>query len=105
MWQNTHNPTGRVFDDDVVESLFHDKSPIGERISVLGHNYLVIGTFAEDGPEQCSGLPVARYRPSELSALFAASFAPVVETRREHRTPTGGVQPFSWVALRRDERP
>ena len=34
---------------------------------------LVVGTFAEDGPEQCSGLPVARYDADALVAELGGS--------------------------------
>jgi SAM-dependent methyltransferase len=60
---------------------------------------VVIGTFAADGPEQCSGLPVARYDPYDLAAVFGEQFQVVEHRREEHHTPTGGVQPFTWVAM------
>ncbi len=61
---------------------------------------LVVGTFATDGPEQCSGLPTSRYDAEGLVAAFGEGFE-VVETRRtEHHTPWGSVQPFTWVVLR-----
>ena len=50
--------------------------------------HLIIATFAEDGPRQCSGLPVMRYDAAALSAEFAAAtelanlFAVVVERNR-----------------------
>ena len=62
---------------------------------------IVLGTFALDGPEQCSGLPTARYDGPSLSAQFAPAFT-CEETRREvHRTPWGADQAFTWVVLRR----
>ncbi len=62
---------------------------------------LVMGTFAEDGPEYCSGLPVARYSAIELTDLLRGRFD-VIDARREiHTTPTGVQQPFTWVAARR----
>ena len=62
---------------------------------------VVLGTFALDGPEQCSGLPTARYDGPSLAAQFAAAFT-CEETRREvHRTPWGADQAFTWVVLRR----
>ena len=30
--------------------------------------FLIVATFAIDGPTHCSGLPVARYGPDELAA-------------------------------------
>lgn len=66
---------------------------------------VVIGTFAEDGPESCSGLPTARYTPEALAAELGAGPASglrvVAQRREEHHTPWGAVQPFTWLALRR----
>ncbi|MFI5959325.1 class I SAM-dependent methyltransferase [Cryptosporangium sp. NPDC051539] len=59
---------------------------------------MVIGTFAADGPTQCSGLPTARYTPQELAAEFPR-LELVDSARQEHRTPGGGLQPFTWVLL------
>jgi SAM-dependent methyltransferase len=57
----------------------------------------VIGTFAEDGPSHCSGLPVRRYAAADLVALLGDVH--VVERRRAvHQTPAGVDQPFTWVA-------
>jgi len=62
----------------------------------------VVATFAPDGPEQCSGLPVRRYDADGLvQALDATTWAPVLAERRVHRTPWGSEQPFTVVAVRR----
>jgi len=63
---------------------------------------LVIGTFAEDGPESCSGLPVVRYDADALAAVFGDDFTRVDTRRAEHHTPWDSIQPFTWVVLRRD---
>lgn len=59
---------------------------------------VIMGTFASDGPDQCSGLPVARYSPEELAGAIGADFDILAVRREVHTTPTGAVQPFSWVA-------
>jgi Methyltransferase domain len=65
---------------------------------------VVIATFADDGPERCSGLPVARYSEDDLIGLLGDRFVPA-ETRREtHFTPAGTGQPFTWVAGRMADR-
>ena len=61
----------------------------------------VVATFAPDGPESCSGLPVTRYDADGLAAAFGEAFAPEHSEREEHVTPWGAVQPFTWVVLRR----
>ena len=59
---------------------------------------VIVATFAADGPEVCSGLPVRRYSATDLTAAFGSGFRQV-ETRREvHVTPRGALQPFTWVA-------
>jgi SAM-dependent methyltransferase len=63
---------------------------------------LVIATFAADGPDHCSGLPTARYSPEGLLAALGEGHWDLIMQRREaHRTPSGSVQPFTWLALRR----
>lgn len=63
----------------------------------------VIGTFAEDGPTDCSGLPVRRYSQDDLVALLGD--VEVVARRREvHRTPGDADQPFTWLAGRLGDR-
>jgi trans-aconitate methyltransferase len=61
----------------------------------------VLATFAPDGPDHCSGLPVMRYDPDGLAALLGAKWRLVRSEREEHTTPAGAVQPFTWVTLRR----
>lgn len=63
--------------------------------------HAVIGTFALDGPERCSGLPVVRYGAASLAKVLGADFE-LVETRAHaHRTPMGGVQRFQFSLFRR----
>lgn len=59
---------------------------------------VIIATFADDGPEYCSGLPVRRYSKDELTLLLGERFKVVATRREEHRTPTLATQSFTWVA-------
>ncbi|MFZ0059641.1 MAG: class I SAM-dependent methyltransferase [Acidimicrobiales bacterium] len=61
---------------------------------------LVMATFAEDGPEFCSGLPVLRYSSEELVDVLGRGFRAVATRRELHTTPSGVVQPFTWLAAR-----
>lgn len=49
----------------------------------------VIGCFAPDGPEQCSGLPVARYSPAQLADELGDQWRLIGQDRQEHITPAG----------------
>ena len=62
---------------------------------------VLVATFAPDGPERCSGLPVARYTPTALHAVFGGGFDLVTALREIHHTPSGAPQPFTWCLCRR----
>ena len=58
--------------------------------------YAIIATFAPDGPEQCSGLPIMRYDAESLSDILGPAFV-LIETRRHsHETPGGSTQNFQF---------
>jgi 2-polyprenyl-3-methyl-5-hydroxy-6-metoxy-1,4-benzoquinol methylase len=63
--------------------------------------YAVIATFALDGPERCSGLPVIRYDAASLGEVLGDAFN-LAETRRhDHHTPMGSMQRFQFSVFRR----
>lgn len=69
------------------------------RQSLLPGGQVIIATFAADGPEQCSGLPVERYDAKKISAVLGDGFA-LQESRAEaHRTPAGKTQHFQYFRL------
>ena len=70
------------------------------RRSVRPGGYVMVATFASDGPTKCSGLEVARYAPEELHGEFGSDFQLVDSAREEHHTPTGAVQPFIYCLCR-----
>lgn len=75
------------------------------RAGIAPGGTVILATFADDGPKYCSGLPVARSSAEDLAAVLGDSFV-VTETRREeHRTPSGVVQPFTWVAALASDAP
>jgi len=63
--------------------------------------HAIISTFAPDGPEKCSGLPVVRQDSETLASFLGAEFETVASFRHEHGTPCGAVQRFQFTALRR----
>ncbi len=69
-------------------------------LAVRSGGYAVIGTFAIDGPPRCSGLPVQRYDGVELAQELGANWQVVEVLRHEHRTPSGAVQPFTFLVAR-----
>lgn len=71
--------------------------------SVTRGGYLLVATFAADGPEHCSGLPVTRYSADELAEQLGAGFTTVTTRREYHHTPTGTEQPFTWLLMLRTD--
>lgn len=61
----------------------------------------IIATFALDGPEQCSGLPVRRYSPTTLAIELGDDFDLIESVPHLHRTPWGSTQSFQYSRLRR----
>lgn len=58
--------------------------------------HVIIGTFALDGPERCSGLPVMRHDAASLGAMLGPSFILMESRRHDHRTPAGVIQRFQF---------
>jgi SAM-dependent methyltransferase len=69
--------------------------------SLVPGGYLVLGCFSENGPDTCSGLPVARHSIADLESALGNDFE-IIDTRIEnHHTPNGGIQEFAWIYAQR----
>jgi trans-aconitate methyltransferase len=71
-----------------------------QALKVGGH--AIIATFAPDGPERCSGLPVVRYDSATLGRTLGPTFALIDSRRHEHVTPWGSTQAFQFSVFRRE---
>ena len=70
------------------------------RRAVRPGGFVVVATFADDGPTRCSGLEVARYSPEALHAEFGTPFQLMASEREEHVTPAGVRQAFVYCLCR-----
>jgi trans-aconitate methyltransferase len=61
---------------------------------IEGH--AIIATFAPDGPEKCSGLPVMRYDAARLGQTLGPGFQLLRSQRSDHATPWGSQQHFQF---------
>lgn len=61
----------------------------------------IVATFALDGPEKCSGLPVRRYAPEQLAEELGPAFELREARRHAHTTPWGSTQSFQYSRLQR----
>ncbi|WP_213286145.1 trans-aconitate 2-methyltransferase [Bradyrhizobium sp. sGM-13] len=89
---------------------FHFLTDAGDRAAYIARlkrglkigGHAIIATFAPDGPEKCSGLPVARYDSESLGRTLGAAFKLVHTQRHEHATPWGSRQAFQFSVFRRE---
>ena len=63
---------------------------------------VIIATFSEAGPDQCSGLDVVRYSPETLNQALGMQLRLVETLTDEHHTPDGGVQQFVYCRFVRN---
>jgi len=75
-----------------VQAVFNAVKPGG---------HVIVATFAKNGPNQCSGLPVMRYRADELHAEFGEAFSLLRHENEAHHTPSGTVQQFVYCYCRK----
>ncbi len=69
--------------------------------SVRPDGHLIVATFAEDGPDRCSGLPTMRYSSRALAEEFKPDFVLVDSQPESHWTPQGKEQKFNYCWFRR----
>lgn len=103
-WQSSH--MFDVWHDRAVFHFMNSEDDVASYVqalqaSMVSGGIAIIGTFAEDGPTQCSGLDVRRYSAERLAAVFSDDFSLIETESEEHVTPWGAVQHFAWVVLRR----
>jgi len=90
-------------------AVFHFLTEPADRDAYVAHveravrpgGHVLVATFAEDGPTQCSGLPVVRYSAAELHGAFGSAFDLLSSEREEHVTPAGAHQSFVYCLCRR----
>jgi hypothetical protein len=74
------------------------KSTLAAALREGGH--AIVATFADDGPEKCSGLPVQRYSPAALAAELSSVLEMVESRRVVHVTPWAAEQRFVFARFK-----
>jgi len=69
--------------------------------AVRSGGHAIVATFALDGPERCSGLPIVRYDPATLASVLRPEFELVDSMRHDHVTPGGNTQRFQFSRFMR----
>jgi 2-polyprenyl-3-methyl-5-hydroxy-6-metoxy-1,4-benzoquinol methylase len=80
-----------------------DRAAYAERVLKAVHlgGHVVIGTFAPDGPERCSGLQIVRHDAASVGEMLGSAFEVIESRRHDHQTPGGATQRFQFSRFRR----
>jgi len=62
-------------------------------------HYMVVGTFSENGPDRCSGLPVKQYSKDDLDQTLSKAFKKIECVTENHLTPFKTVQNFTFCSF------
>lgn len=105
----TWEPTAAAYDLWHDRAAFHFLTAPEDRTAYIARmkqalrtgGIAIIATFALDGPEKCSGLPVTRYSGETLAQTLGPGFE-LIETRaHDHLTPSGATQRFQFSRFRK----
>lgn len=100
----------RLFDIWHDRAAFHFLTDLADRAAYIAclnqalqpGGWVIIGTFALDGPEKCSGLPVHRTDAAGLEKVLGSGFQLVQTRSHEHATPWAAIQRFQFSVFRRE---
>jgi SAM-dependent methyltransferase len=90
-------------------AVFHFLISARSRASYLAHlqrtlrigGTAIMATFAPNGPDTCSGLPIARYSPESLAMQLGDGFRLLEALPYSHETPWGTIQAFQYSRFER----
>jgi len=63
--------------------------------------YLILGTFSEKGPAECSGLAIQQYSEAPMSARFEIAFDRIKCIEENHPTPFNTFQNFLFCSFKK----
>lgn len=63
--------------------------------------FLIIGTFSENGPKKCSGLEIKQYNENELVSELKDGFDKIKCITEDHLTPSNTMQNFLFCSFKR----
>jgi 2-polyprenyl-3-methyl-5-hydroxy-6-metoxy-1,4-benzoquinol methylase len=69
--------------------------------SLAPDGIMVIGTFSDKGPTECSGLEIAQYSEESMTSLFTENFSKIKCLLTDHQTPSGDQQNFIFCCFKK----
>lgn len=101
------------FTPDTTYEVWHDRATfhflttpeqIHQYLTIAYKNvngYLAIGTFSDNGPEKCSGLPIKQYNETQLQTVLADKFDKIRCITEDHITPFQTKQNFLFCSFKK----
>lgn len=71
------------------------------KAAIPSRGHVILASFAPDGPDRCSGLPVQKYSAKEMSDVLGDEFELQRSWGETHAPPAGGAQAFTWCLFQR----
>jgi ubiquinone/menaquinone biosynthesis C-methylase UbiE len=69
--------------------------------AVSSSGKIVMGTFSENGPENCSGLPIKQYSEAALTTIIKKWFQKIKCIHTDHVTPFNTIQHFLFCSFKK----
>jgi len=114
--QKVHWIVGDItaFESDTMFDIWHDRATFHflvtedqmarylDRARKFVSGYMIIGTFSEQGPDTCSGLPIKQYSEEKLSVALQNGFRTIKCVSEDHITPFDTKQNFLFCSFKRE---
>lgn len=72
-------------------------------VNINRNGYFILATFADNGPDKCSGLFVNKYSEKEQEVTFKDYFTSLDSFNYEHSTPFGTTQSFTFSVFNKNK--
>lgn len=70
-------------------------------LNVVKNGHFILATFAENGPDKCSGLFVSKYSETDQAVKFKDYFTPLESFKYKHLTPFDTIQDFTFSVFKK----
>ena len=104
-----------LFQPEEKYELWHDRATfhflikenhISTYLDIAGKaitKYMILGTFSENGPNKCSGLPIRQYSEIQLQERLSKDFVKIRCINEDHVTPFQTRQNFLFCSFKKQK--
>ena len=95
-----------IWHDRATFHFLTEGSQVEKYVTIASSNlttdgFMTIGTFSENGPDKCSGLPIKKYSEDVLSSVLQSAFNKLNCVTEDHITPFNTLQNFLFCSFRK----